>query len=121
MRVYEKSHGSKELIITQEGSEVKIRLSKDYDHHDFELSIDEARALRDNLNRTINKYDEKPEESEERIETYDPAPMSGFFNDEPKNNWNEPATTKWEAPEEKKEYKLFKKEEEEKPKTKFYY
>lgn len=128
----------RELIIELDEQAIEVRIKDGYNNINVELSIDEARALRDTLNNEIKKVDEKliqrmneyaprqeytqreygaePRSYEEpKQESYEPQPMMNFFNNEPETN-NE--TTETPKDQENDDFRLFGKK---KGKTEFYY
>jgi len=133
VKVFHKSKEGRELIVEQEGEDIKLLISDGYSKTGVKLGVDEARALRDALKKGIKEIDEemirrlnqgyaqpvmnypqeKPYEEPRQLETYQPnESTSAFFNNEPSPSFKE---------ESKEEFKLFNDDKPRKPKSELYY
>ena len=123
MKVFHKNKQGKGLLIESNNQEVRLTINDNYNRSDFELSIDEARALRDSLKRAIKESDEKSlrylnqplqREYQETVPEKPLESVGSFFNHEPATP--EPQETSREG------FRLFNSEEKPKKRgTEFYY
>jgi len=59
VKIFHKNKQGKGLLIESNNQEVRLIINDNYNRSDFELSIDEARALRDSLKKAIRESDEE--------------------------------------------------------------